>query len=167
MSLKELVKQEYDSYKQRMKEETGGTYVLLYFALMFSILYSSTYGFFYEEGDYVVLLFGIIFTEMLYDGVTVYLSSVKENGKRVNIFEKYIYTPVNFDALRKAKMIVALRMICVPVILSQLASILVRFIVINRGGGDLYDPSVWIPSITGFSFLINKYWDYKRLCKNI
>ena len=54
------------------------------------------------------------------------LQNVWENGRKVNIFEKYIYLPVDLKKLRKAKLIVVGKNIMIPVILGQLSAILMR-----------------------------------------
>ena len=64
MSFKELVNQEYLNYKRRMQEETGGTYVLLYIGLVFSVFSSTIYGFHYEKEDYIFHI--IIYTYYFY-----------------------------------------------------------------------------------------------------
>ena len=165
MSFKELVNQEYLNYKRRMQEETGGTYVLLYIGLVFSVFSSTIYGFHYEKEDYIVLILWAFCTCLLYQEVTLYLSSVKENGKRVNIFEKYVYTPVDFALLQKAKMMVAVRMIGLPIFLSQFVSCAVCIIDPDQDGGSLLELNVWIPLLTGGIFFLSKLVEYRKLRK--
>lgn len=162
MSFKELVNQEYVNYKRRMQEESVGTYVMFYIGLGFSVFSSMIYGFHCVKEDYIVLIQCALLTYWLYWGVTSYLSSVKENGKRVNIFEKYAYIPVDFAMLQKAKMLVAVRMVGLPILLSQFVSCAVR--IIDPAQGSLLELNVWIPLLTGGIFLISKYVEYRRLC---
>ena len=87
-----------------------------------------------------------------------------EKGKRVNIFEKYIYTPVDLAMLRKAKLIVAARIIAIPVIGGQMASLLIRLTDPDHQGGSLLDAGVYIPAIIGGFFLLEKMIEYRILC---
>lgn len=86
-----------------MIDETSGTYVLIYMGFIFVVFISALYGFRYNKDNISTLSGLVAFTVILYQSVTVYLSYVMEKGKRVNIFEKYIYTPVNLAMLRKMR----------------------------------------------------------------
>ena len=66
------------------------------------------------------------------------LAECKSAGKRVNIFEKYVYIPVDFALLQKVKMMVAVRMIGLPILLNN--SYLVQCVLsiqIRKGGSLL------------------------------
>lgn len=167
MSLQKLVNQEYFNWQQRMQKETCGTYILIYIGFIFSVIFSCCYGFYYEKDDLIVLFTCACCVGGLYQVATMYLSSVKESGKRVNIFEKYVYTPVDLDMLIKAKMIVVAKIVGLPIVLSQLVSVLVRIIDLDKDGGSLLDINVWIPLITGGIFLIIKYIEFKNASKKI
>lgn len=164
MDLKTLTKIECKNWKRRMIDETSGTYVLIYMGFIFVIFSSMLYGFRNNKDDISVLSGLAAFTVILYQSVTVYLSYVMEKGKRVNIFEKYIYTPVDLAMLRKAKLIVAARIIAIPVIGGQLASLLIRLTDPDHQGGSLLDAGVYIPAIIGVFFLLEKMIEYRILC---
>lgn len=165
MSLKVLVKHEYDDWKARMQKETCGTYIGIYLGFIFSVFISLIYGFHYEKDAFIMIVTLTFFIGMIYQVGTSYLSYVRENGKRVNVFEKYVYTPVDFNLLRKAKLIVVGRIIGLPVIFGQLASVFICIIDPDQEGGSLSDLNVWMPFITGAVFVIIKFIEYKRLCK--
>lgn len=165
MDLKTLAKIEYKNWKRRMIDETSGTYVLIYMGFIFEVFISALYGFRYNKDNISTLSGVVAFTVILYQSVTVYLSYVMEKGKRVNIFEKYIYTPVNLAMLRKAKLIVVARTIAFPVIGGQLAALLVRITDPDHQGGSLLDISVCIPVIIGGLFMLVKIIEFRRLCR--
>lgn len=81
---------------------------------------------------------------------------------QTRIFGNKIYTPVDFVMLQKAKMLVAVRMVGLPIFLSQFVSCAVR--IIDPAQGSLLELNVWIPLLTGGIFLISKYVEYRRLC---
>ena len=105
----------------------------------------------------------VFFTELMYQLEEVYLSFVKENSKRVNIFEKYIYTPVSLKMLRRAKLIVLTKSIAIPALAGQLAAVLVRALY----SGDFCDWSVYIPLITAVGFIIEKAVKYRQMCRKL
>lgn len=154
MDLKTLVAKEKKECRERMIKETTGLYVLIYIGIAFCILMSAMFGFQYEEGDYVYLITFAIMNGAIYDAFTRHISSVKENGNRIEIFKKYIYTPVEPKLLMMAKLIVTARLIGVPVILSQLVALFIRAIDPDNDGGGFGNITVWIPIICGLLYLI-------------
>lgn len=166
MDLRTLVKIENDNRKERMIDESLGTYVLIYFGYMLVILFSAMYGDTKSDENYIVMfVIRAYLCGMVYHLQEVYLSYVKENGKRVNIFEKYIYTPIDFKMLRKAKLIVLAGSIAVPVIMGQIGAIIVRVGLYKNSGLRLWEWSVYMPLIIGCVFLMLKDVQYRRMCR--
>ena len=60
--------------------------------------------------------------------MTAYVSYVRENGRSVNIFEKYRYIPVDISVLRRIKLILTARIVAPFVITGQMAAIFIRVI---------------------------------------
>lgn len=165
MDLKTLTKLEYDNCKTRMKEETEGLYVLIYIGLVFVVFISMLYGVSYDADDNWMMLELAVLVAFLYQSATVYLSYVKEDGRRVNIFEKYVYIPVEPAMLRRAKLIAAARIIALPVLCGQLAAILIRVADPDQQCAGLFDVSVYIPLMTGILFLLEKSIEYRGLSR--
>lgn len=165
MNLKTLVAKERRECKERMIKETSGVYVLIYIWVAFSILMSAMFGFHLEpEEEYMIPITFAAINGFAYDAFTVYVSGVKENGIRTNIFIKYIYTPIETGKLVMAKLLVTARIIAVPVILSQLVAIFIRAINPDNDGGSFADVTVWIPVINGMLYLIYDAIEYKLKC---
>ena len=97
--IKKLLKTEHKNWKQRMVKETKGTYIAIYLGLIFSVFMSAMYGFKYDysSDDKSVMITLTVFIFVVYHGVTAYVSYVRENGRSVNIFEKYRYIPVDIS----------------------------------------------------------------------
>lgn len=165
MSLKTLVAKERKECKERMIKETSGTYVLIYIWVAFSILMSGMFGFRIEpDEEHMTLITFAAINLFAYDAFNAYVSGVKENGIRTNIFTKYIYTPVETGKLVLAKLLVTARIIAVPVLLSQLVAISVCVINPDNDGGSFADSTVWIPIINGVVYLIYDTIVYKLKC---
>ena len=96
-----LVKAERVNWKKRMVKETKGTYIAIYLGLIFSVFMSAMFGFKYDysSDDKRVIISLTVFIFVVYQGVTAYVSYVRENGRSVNIFEKYRYIPVDVSVL--------------------------------------------------------------------
>lgn len=165
MDIKTLVKIEHESYKKRLMDETEGMYVLIYMGFLFVIGSSALYGFRNSPDDRGILAGLAVNTLFLYQSATIYLSYVKENGRRTNIFEKYIYVPVDLAMLRRAKLINAAGSIVAPVLLGQAAAVGIRIADPDHQGGGLLDISVYLPLIIGVLFLVCKAAEYWWLCK--
>lgn len=88
MSLKNLIELEHENWKNRMIYETGGGYILTYLGYIFIVLMSVMFGFKYEKDDVSLLLMLFLCIMVIYQSASVYLTTVKEKGKRVNIFER-------------------------------------------------------------------------------
>lgn len=153
MDFKTLVKKETREYKERMKKESQGLYMLMYIGLGFSVLFSAMFGFRYEYDDYIVLFTLCIMNGVLYECITMYIFSVREKGVRHSIFSKYSFVPVEPKKLILAKTIVTVRALCIPVMLSQLVAIMVRIINPDNDGGSIKDITVWFPIILGLLFI--------------
>ena len=111
MNMSTLIKTEHDNWKKRMIVETCGTYVVIAGAFC---------GVMNTEFDLYYYNMVVFFTFGLYYAQSRYITYIWENGRKVNIFEKYIYSPVDLKKLRKAKLIVVGKNIMIPVILGQL-----------------------------------------------
>lgn len=165
MDLKTLVAKERKECKERMIKETSGTYVLIYILVDFSILMSGIFGFYHElDEQYKTIITFAVINGFAYEALTAYVSGVKENGIRTNIFTKYIFTPVDTGKLVLAKLLVTARLIAVPVILSQLVAISVFLINPDNAGGSLVDITVWVPVINGVLFLVYDAIGYMIKC---
>ena len=86
------------------------------------------------------------------------------NGRKVNIFEKYIYLPVDLKKLRKAKLIVVGKNIMIPVILGQLSAILMRGAYYGWHVKSWLDLGLYTPVMVGIGFLIFKEAEHRWLC---
>lgn len=84
-----LLKAERENWKKRMVKETKGTYIAIYLGLIFSVFMSAMFGFKYDysSDDKRVIISLTVFIFVVYQGVTAYVSYVRENGRSVNIFE--------------------------------------------------------------------------------
>ena len=169
MDIKMLLKTEYENWKKRMVKETQGTYIAIYLGLIFCVFISAMYGFKYDykyDSDDIRVMFTLtLFILVVYHGITVYLSYVRENGKRVNIFEKYKYIPLDISVLRRVKLIITARIIAPYVISGQLAAIFIRIIDPDNQGGSFIDISVCVPLLTGFLFILEKFIEYRILSR--
>lgn len=165
MTLRMLVQKEYIEWKHRMQEETNGTYILIYIGLIFTVLISCLYGFKIERGETGIAIECAFFIALIYQVATVYLSYVREGNVRTNIFEKYIYTPVDFKMLCKAKVIVTARIIGIPVLAGQMAAVLICIVNLKNESTVLSDITVWIPVITAAVFVAIKCMEFNILCK--
>lgn len=146
MSLRELAEQEYINWKERMHKETVGVYVLYYVGLIFTTIISIFFGLDYEKEDYSVLLTYAVLIGLMYHVFTMYLYSVKENGQRVDIFKKYEYVPVDMKMLKKAKLLVQIRLLAAPVIIGQIGSIVICVLDPDKTGTSIWSLHVWIPT---------------------
>lgn len=165
--IKMLLKAERENWKKRMVKETKGTYIAIYLGLIFSVFMSLMFGFKYDysSDDKRVIISLIVFIFVVYQGVTSYVSYVKENGKNVNIFEKYKYIPVDVSVLRRVKLILTVRIIAPFVIIGQMAAIFIRVIDPDNQGGSLIDISVFMPLIIGCLFILEKFIEYRILSR--
>lgn len=165
--IKMLLKAERENWKKRMVKETKGTYIAIYLGLIFSVFMSLMFGFKYDysSDDKRVIISLIVFIFVVYQGVTSYVSYVKENGKNVNIFEKYKYIPVDVSVLRRVKLILTVRIIAPFVIIGQMAAIFIRVIDPDNQGGSLIDISVFMPLIIGCLFILEKFIEYRVLSR--
>ena len=156
--IKKLLKTEHKNWKQRMVKETKGAYIAIYLGLIFSVFMSLMYGFKYDysSDDKRIMITLTVFIFGVYQGVTTYVSYVRENGKSVNIFEKYKYIPVDVSVLRRVKLILTVRIIAPFVITGQMAAIFVRVIDPDNQGGGFLDISVCMPLIIGCLFILEK-----------
>lgn len=165
--IKMLLKAERENWKKCMVKETKGTYIAIYLGLIFSVFMSLMFGFKYDysSDDKRVIISLIVFIFVVYQGVTSYVSYVKENGKNVNIFEKYKYIPVDVSVLRRVKLILTVRIIAPFVIIGQMAAIFIRVIDPDNQGGSLIDISVFMPLIIGCLFILEKFIEYRILSR--
>lgn len=165
--IKKLLKTEYKNWKQRMVKETKGAYIAIYLGLIFNVFMSLMYGFKYDysSDDKRIMITLTVFIFGVYQGVTTYVSYVRENGKSVNIFEKYKYIPVDVLVLRRVKLILTVRIIAPFVITGQMAAIFVRVIDPDNQGGGFLDISVCMPLIIGCLFILEKFIEYRVLSR--
>jgi len=163
--IKMLLKAERENWKKRMVKETKGTYIAIYLILIFSVFMSAMFGFKYDysSDDKRVIISLTVFIFVLYQGVTAYVSYVRENGRSVNIFEKYI--PVDISVLRRVKLILTARIVAPFVITGQMAAIFIRVIDPDNQGGSLIDISVFMPLIIGCLFILEKFIEYRVLSR--
>ena len=147
--IKMLLKAERENWKKRMVKETKGTYIAIYLGLIFSVFMSAMFGFKYDysSDDKRVIISLTVFIFVVYQGVTAYVSYVRENGRSVNIFEKYRYIPVDISVLRRVKLILTARIVAPFVITGQMAAIFVRVIDTDNQGGSFLDISVCMPCL--------------------
>lgn len=164
---KMLLKAERENWKKRMVKETKGTYIAIYLGLIFSVFMSVMFGFKYDysSDDKRVIISLTVFIFVVYQGVTAYVSYVRENGRSVNIFEKYRYIPVDISVLRRVKLILTVRIIAPFVIIGQMAAIFVRVIDQDNQGGGFLDISVCMPLIIGCLFILQKFIEYRVLSR--
>lgn len=162
-----LLKAERENWKKRMVKETKGTYIAIYLGLIFSVFMSAMFGFKYDysSDDKRVIISLTVFIFVVYQGVTAYVSYVRENGRSVNIFEKYRYIPVDVSVLRRVKLILTVRIIAPFVIIGQMAAIFVRVIDPDNQGGGFWDISVCMPLIIGCLFILEKFIEYRVLSR--
>lgn len=106
MDMSTLIKTEHDNWKKRMMVETCGTYVLMNMGMGFVVIAGAFCGVMNTEFDLYYYNMVVFFTFGLYYAQSRYITYIWENGRKVNIFEKYIYLPVDLKKLRKAKLIV-------------------------------------------------------------
>ena len=160
-----LLKAERENWKKRMVKETKGTYIAIYLGLIFSVFMSAMFGFKYDysSDDKRVIISLTVFIFVVYQGVTV--SYVRENGRSVNIFEKYRYIPVDVSVLRCVKLILTARIVAPFVITGQMAAIFVRVIDPDNQGGGFLDISVCMPLIIGCLFILEKFIEYRVLSR--
>lgn len=165
--IKKLLKTEHKNWKQRMVKETKGAYIAIYLGLIFSVFMSLMYGFKYDysSDDKRIMITLTVFIFGVYQGVTTYVSYVRENGKSVNIFEKYKYIPVDVSVLRRVKLILTVRIIAPFVITGQMAAIFVRVIDPDNQGGGFLDISVCMPLIIGCLFILENFIEYRVLSR--
>ena len=161
-----LLKAERENWKKRMVKETKGTYIAIYLGLIFSVFMSAMFGFKYDysSDDKRVIISLTVFIFVVYQGVTAYVSYVRENGRSVNIFEKYRYIPVDISVLRRIKLILTARIVA-PVITGQMAAIFIRVIDPDNQGGSMIDISVFMPLIIGCLFILEKFIEYRVLSR--
>ena len=167
MSLKNLIEVEHENWKNRMIYETGGVYILIYLGYIFIVLMSALFGFKYEKDDVSLLFMLLLYIMVIYHSASVYLTTVKENGKRVNIFEKYIHIPVDFSMLCVAKLICIVKNIAFPVLGGQLAALIIRVIDPDKQGGSFLDVTLFMPVIAGVLFLIIKAIEFMLLSRKV
>lgn len=165
--IKMLLKAERENWKKRMVKETEGTYIAIYLILIFSVFMSAMFGFKYDysSDDKRVIISLTVFIFVVYQCVTAYVSYVRENGRSVNIFEKYRYIPVDVSVLRRVKLILTVRIIAPFVITGQMAAIFIRVIDPDNQGGSLIDISAFMPLITGCLFILEKFIEYRILSR--
>lgn len=165
--IKKLLKTEHKNWKQRMVKETKGTYIAIYLILIFSVFMSAMFGFKYDysSDDKRSMVTLTVFIFGVYQGVTTYVSYVRENGRSVNIFEKYKYIPVDISVLRRVKVILTARIVAPFVITGQMAAIFIRVIDPDNQGGSLIDISVFMPLIIGCLFILEKFIEYRVLSR--
>lgn len=148
LEFRELIEKERLESKERMKKESSGTYVILYFLLGLYVFMSAMWGFHYEsykDTPIWMWVFGFISCQFF----NRYLYSVRENGKDINIFQKYQYIPVNLKKLFLAKLILISKNICILTVLGQAAALLLRILDLDKDGGRISDITVWMPVIFG------------------
>lgn len=162
-----LLKAERENWKKRMVKETKGAYIVIYLGFISSVFISTMFGFKYDysSDDKRVIISLTVFIFVVYQGVTAYVSYVRENGRSVNIFEKYRYIPVDVSVLRRVKLILTVRIIAPFVITGQMAAIFIRVIDPDNQGGSLIDISVFMPLITGCLFILEKFIEYRILSR--
>jgi hypothetical protein len=165
--IKMLLKAERENWKKRMVKETKGTYIAIYLILIFSVFMSAMFGFKYDysSDDKRVIISLTVFIFVVYQCVTAYVSYVRENGRSVNIFEKYMYIPVDISVLRRVKLILTARIVAPFVITGQMAAIFIRVIDPDNQGGSLIDISVFMPLIIGCLFILEKFIEYRVLSR--
>jgi len=149
IEFRELVEKERLESKERMEKESSGTYVLFYVLFGVYVLISALCGFKYESyKDMPYLSFCVIgyFSCLFFNR---YLYSVRENGKNINIFQKYRYIPVNLKKLFWAKLFLISKNICILTVLAQAAALLIRILDLDKDGGRISDITVWMPVIFG------------------
>lgn len=165
--IKMLLKAERENWKKRMVKETKGAYIVIYLGFISSVFISTMYGFKYDysSDDKKIMIMLTIFIFVVYHGATAYVSYVRENGRSVNIFEKYRYIPVDISVLRRVKLILTARIVAPFVITGQMAAIFIRVIDPDNQGGSLIDISVFMPLITGCLFILEKFIEYRILSR--
>ena len=165
--IKMLLKAEWENWKKRMVKETKGTYIAIYLGLIFCVFMSAMFGFKYDysSDDKRIMITLTVFIFGVYQGVTSYVSYVRENGRSINIFEKYRYIPVDISVLRRVKVILTARIVAPFVITGQMAAIFIRVIDPDNQGGGFLDISVCMPLIIGCLFILEKFIEYRVLSR--
>ena len=90
MNMSTLIKTEHDNWKKRMIVETCGTYVLMNMGMGFVVIAGAFCGVMNTEFDLYYYNMVVFFTFGLYYAQSRYITYIWENGRKVNIFEKYI-----------------------------------------------------------------------------
>jgi len=156
MELENLIKKEKKEFKERIKEESGGAYVLMYFFDGLYVLISVIWGFYPPDKD-IALATGFWFLGMgflVYTLLNISFYKVKENGQYQNIFRKYLFTPVNGKDLFMAKAYIISRNILVKMMLSQTAALITRIATVCKKNTVFFDWTLFIPLFTGIFFWI-------------
>ncbi len=164
MNMSTLIKTEHDNWKKRMMVETCGTYVLMNMGMGFVVIAGAFCGVMNTEFDLYYYNMVAFFTFGLYYAQSRYITYIWENGRKVNIFEKYIYLPVDLKKLRKAKLIVVGKNIMIPVILGQLSAILMRGAYYGWHVKKLARFGTVYTGYGGNCFLIFKESEHRWLC---
>lgn len=164
MDMSTLIKTEHDNWKKRMMVETCGTYILMNMGMGFVVIAGAFCGVMNTEFDLYYYNMVVFFTFGLYYAQSRYITYIWENGRKVNIFEKYIYLPVDLKKLRKAKLIVVGKNIMIPVILGQLSAILMRGTYYGWHVKSWLDLGLYTPVMVGIGFLIFKEAEHRWLC---
>lgn len=148
VEMKQLIAKERYESGERRKKETEGTYVLLYFLTGFYVMESALWGFHYDgflDAPFMFLWIGYIATV----ATNTYIFTVKENGHRENIFEKYMYIPVDMKKLFCAKIYIASLYIIKVTLAAQIVAFVVRCLEVRYEGGCLFDALLFVPGLTG------------------
>lgn len=166
MRVGELASQEYRLWKERMRKESKGTYVLIYAGLVFTTIFSMLYGLSYSgEGEGVELFNWSIVVATVYGAATAHIAFVQESGKRVNIFEKYVDTPIDLKLLRRAELLVAGRIMAIPAVCSQVLALFICVLDPDHEGGKISEWTVWMPFMIWAFCLWIRWVQYIQLCR--
>lgn len=149
IGFRELVLKEQLESKERMKKESSGAYVILYFLLGLYVFMSALWGFHYESFKDAPYLMFCVFGFISCQFFNRYLYRVRENGKDINIFQKYKYIPVNPKKLFLAKLFLISKNICISTVLGQTVALFFRILDLDKDGGRISDITVWMPVISG------------------
>lgn len=146
---RELVEKERFESKERMKKESSGIYVLFYIWAGFYVLASGLWGFKYESMKDTPYYTLFVMAFLLFQPFNRYLYNVREDGKYINIFQKYKYIPVNLKQIVLVKLILISKNILIPTAMAQAAALLIRILDLDKDGGRISYITVWMPVIFG------------------
>lgn len=154
--LKELVAYERKYKKSVLRDESGGIYPMIYGLVGFSCFMAALCGFYkgMEDMEMGILFPFVVVSYFAIESLERGMFRVMEEGKSVNIIDKYIYTPVDIKMLCRAKLYVYSVDVIKIMAVSQAFSLSARLL---DGWSYVYMGRLFLPVIAGCVFILIKY----------